>query len=874
MESVNNSPKLPRFLFRFFQWYCRSELFEELHGDLEELYIDRLEEIGKRRAILYYAWDVVRCCQPYAWKKLESQINSNTGYMLKNYLRIAVRHLLRQPGYAGLNIFGLTLGMVASLVILLYLNQELSFDNYHKDADRIYRISSRFTESDGTRDNWVSTQVPLGRTVKETFAEVEQYVRFFPQGRTRLTRNDISYFLEDMYLVDSTVFDVFTFELLRGDPATALNKPNSICLSESEALRIFNGDNPIGQRLETDNYSFEVTGVYKDQPKHSHIIASAMASANTNRERYNSQRWGGFGIYTYLKLNTKGDAQIVEGKLNKEIMDQYVRVIFDQFDLKVVYELLPIRDIHLYSDYEGEPVPLGSIEYIYIFAVVGLFLIVIACINYMNLATARSMSRALEVGVRKTMGAQRSTLVAQFIAESVVITFVSLVLSLLILSISVPVINNQLGTALDLSQLMNVEVLLVLALILLVTGVLSGSYPAFYLSAFTPSKALRGGRSSKRSGNPWLRRSLVGLQFAISIFMLISTFIIYDQMQYLRSKDLGFDQEQVATFDLRSEAFQQWEVLKHRLLQNPNISTVSSASSIPGGGYPNYMRPVENKEGVMEDLGLNVLQVDFEYFPVLGVEMAAGRNFSREFSTDTSHAVIVNEAMVRRLGWDEPLGKRFQYSRDSTVFHRVVGVARDFHQSSLHDPIEPLLFVPNLSNRRAMLRVNGNYLETMTFVENTWEELFPNLPFESQFLDQNFVGFYENDEIRGNLFLGFSIIMIVIAALGLLGLASFSAEQRSKEISIRKVLGASVQELITLLVREFVYLVLIGAVPAFVTAYLFAGNWLNEFEYHVSINLMLFVLVTVIILMVVVSTTGIHALRAAQANPSENLKNE
>ena len=873
MESVNPSPKLPRILFLFFRWYCKRERFEELHGDLEELYIDRLEEEGKTKAVLHYAWDVLRCCQPYAWKKLESQLNSNTN-MISNYLRIAVRHLLRQPGYAALNILGLTLGIVSSLVILLYLNQELSFDNYHKDVDLLYRISTHFEEGDGKKDDWVTTQMPLGPTVKETFGEVSQYVRFMSQGRARLESNNVSYYVEDLYLVDSTVFDVFTFEFLQGDPATALNQPNSICLSESVARRIFKGENPLGQSLETDNYTLEVKGVYRDQPRNSHIIANALASASTDQNRYNSQQWGSFGNYTYIKLNSAADAQVVEDKLNKEIMDQYIKVIFDRYDLTVEYELLPIRDIHLYSEFEGEPQPLGSMEYIYVFSAVAIFLIVIACINYMNLATARSMRRSLEVGIRKTMGAQRGTLIFQFIAESVVVAFTSLILSLAILMLVVPSINTNLGTTLDLSQLLSSEIIMGIVLILIVTGILSGSYPAFYLSAFTPTKALRGAGAAKRSGNPWLRRGLVGLQFAISIFMLISTFIIYDQMQYLRSKDLGFDKEQVATFRLRGSAADRLEILRNRLLQNPNISTVSSATSVPGGGYPNFLMPIENNEGVMEDLGLNTVGIDFDFFPTLGVEIVEGRNFSAQFSTDTSHAVMVNEAMVRRLGWEDPIGKRIQYSRDSTVFHKVIGVAKDFHQSSLHEPIEPLLFAPQLSNRRVMVRLNGNYQETMAFVGETWEELFPNLPFESQFLDQNFLAFYEEDQIRGNLFLGFSIMMIVIASLGLLGLASFTAEQRRKEISIRKVLGASVQGLISLLVKEFVFLVLVGALPAFVFAYLFAEKWLQEFEYHVSINLLLFVLVAGIIMMVTVSTTGIHALRAAQANPSNNLKNE
>ncbi len=871
---MKDSSKLYRFLFRFFQWYCRDERFEELHGDLEELYIDRMKEVGYTNALLCYAWDVLRCCQPYAWKKLASQLNSNTGIMIKNYLRIAVRHLLRQPGYAGLNIFGLTLGMVSSLIIILYLSQELSFDNYQKDADLIYRISSRFEESDGTRDNWAYTQMPLGPTVMETFAEVNQYVRFIDLGRTRLERANISYLVEDTYLVDSTVFDVFTFEFTQGDPATALNKPNSICLSQSEAQRIFKGANPMGERLESDNYSFEVTGVYKDQPKNSHIIANALGSASTDQNRYNSQSWGGFGNFTYVKLNSEADAQVVEDKLNKEIMNRYIRVIFDRIGLQVVYNMLPIRDIHLYSDFEGEPQALGSMEYVYVFAVVALFLIIIACINYMNLATAQSMRRALEVGVRKTMGAKRSSLIFQFIAESVVVALVSLLISIILLVVLVPSINALLGTMLDLSQLMSTEIIIGVVLLLMLTGFLSGSYPAFYLSAFTPSRTLRGGGTSKRSENPWLRRTLVGLQFAISIFMLISTLIIYDQMQYLRSKDLGFDKEQVLTFGMRGGASQSYDVLKNRLLQNPAISQVSSANTIPGQDYSNLMTPIETDEGVMEELGLNTVEVDFDYFQVLGVDIVQGRNFSRQFTTDTSHAVIVNEAMVRRLGWEHPIGKRIQYSRDSSVVHKVIGVARDFHHTSLHNPIEPILFVPDLANRQVMLRMNGNYQQTLRFVEAAWGDLFPNLPFDSQFLDQQFLEFYEGDQLRGNLFLTFSIIMIVIAALGLLGLASFTAEQRSKEISIRKVLGASVSGLISLLVREFVFLVLLGAIPAFMAAYWFAENWLAGFEYHVSINFFLFAMVILIILCIAISTTGIHAYRAAQANPSQNLKNE
>ncbi len=792
--------------------------------------------------------------------------------MIKNYFMVAFRHLTRQPGYAALNILGLTIGIVSCFMIVLYLFQELSYDDYHEKADRIYRVSSRISEPDDAF-NWSSSQMPLARTAKTTFAEVEQFVRYSGQGRTRFRQNDISYYIEDLYLVDSTVFEVFTYDFVMGDPKTALNEPNSIVLSQSEADKIFKGANPMGELLETDNNSYKVTGVYKDQPMNSHLRAGAMASFSTV-QFYTSDNWGGFGVYTYLLLNEGVDEKFVEEKLNTEIMDNYVAVIFDQFDIEIVYDLINIRDIHLLSDFEGEPMPLGNMEYIYIFAAVAIFLILIASINYMNLATARSMRRALEVGIRKVMGAQRSLLIRQFIAESLLITIIAMILSGLILLVLVPLLNNLLGTSFQFQALFTPIVGLIALGVVLVTGIVSGSYPAFYLSAFTPIQAIRGGGSAKRSGNKWLRRILVGIQFMISIFMLISTVVIYDQMQYVRSKDLGFDKEQVVSFSMSNRTRSRWPVLRNLLNQNANITYAGTSTSIPGDGFGKLLMSVENNEGVMDQYGVNLFQVDFDYFKTLDIEFVDGRDFSLDFSTDTVSAVVVNEAMVNRFNWEEPIGKRFQFDQDSTVFHKVIGVARDFHQQSLYNPIEPLLFIPRFNNGQVLMKIQGDIQGALRHAENSWQEVFPNVPFEYEFLDQNFAEDYENDQLRGTLFLGFSVMMIVIAALGLLGLASFTAEQRTKEISIRKVLGATVSGLISLLVTEFIWLVLLGALPAFICAYLFANDWLENFEYHTTVNYFLFVLVTLLILLITMLTTGIHAYKAAVTNPSDNLKYE
>lgn len=793
--------------------------------------------------------------------------------MLKNYFLVAIRHLKRQPGYAALNILGLTIGIASALLIVLYLNQELSFDKHNANADKVYRISSEITEPDDSF-RWAVTQAPLGRTVKTEIQEIDQYTRFAGAGGTQLRYGEESYLAEDMYLVDSTVFNLFTVNFLQGDKESALDAPNSIVLSKSFAEQIFKGENPIDQLLETDNFSLKVTGVYEDMPNTSHIVADAMASFSTAQNYYNSQSWGGFGLYTYVLLNENADASRVEERLNEEIITKYVATIFDQFEVKVKYELINIQDIHLYSTFEGEPTALGNIDYVYIFLAVAIFLVLIACINYMNLATARSMRRSLEVGIRKVMGALRGALVRQFIVESILIALSAMTISLLLLLILVPFLNNQLGTELMLSDLLSKEVLLSLIGILVITGILSGSYPAFYLSAFSPLRAIKGGSGGKRTGNVWLRRILVGLQFSISIFMLIGTFVIYQQMNYVREADMGFDKDQVVRLTLNGSVRERWPALQNKLKQSPYITKASTSTNIPGNGVGKNLMQVEKNDGTMDDYGVDWYGVDYDFADVLNLELVAGRNFSREFVTDTASAVLVNEAMVKRMGWDNPIGKMFQFDQDSTVFHKVIGVVKDFHQQSLYNPIQALMFFPSLNNSQALIKVEGNFEEGMEHIEASWTELFPDIPMDFEMLDQNFLEEYEEDQLRGNFFLGFAIMMIIISGLGLLGLASFTAEQRSKELSIRKVLGASIQGLVVLLVRDFVWLVLIGALPAFYIGYRIMNNWLDDFVYHYEIQYSVFAIVLLIVALFVILTTGLQALKAASANPSENLKYE
>ncbi|MEO1259022.1 MAG: ABC transporter permease [Bacteroidota bacterium] len=798
--------------------------------------------------------------------------------MLRNYLTIALRNFRRQPGYTFLNIFGLTLGIAATLFILLYITEETRYDTHHERADRIFRISSDITEPDD-HFRWAVTQDPLAPTLKAEYPEVEEYVRFIENGRTRFEHQDRFFFEERIYIVDSTVCDVFTFDFIEGDANTALIEPNSIVVNESMARRIFGDKSPIGELLKTtSDREYKVTGVYKDMPNHSHIIADAMISANTFPGIMNPSpgSWGSFNIYSYVLLRADADPDAFAAKL-PEVIEKYVAVIFDEFGIKVKYELLPLKSIHLTSDFEGEPEPTGQLGFLYIFGAVALFLLLIACINYMNLSTARATKRAMEVGVRKVLGSERKQLIGQFLSESILFTLIALVLSFLVVHLLLPAFNATFEVELGRGLLWSTPVLSGALGIVILVGILGGSYPAFYLSAFEPMKVLKGSLA-KGTGNPSLRKVLVTVQFAITIFMLIGTGIIYDQMNFLRNKDLGFDKEHVMTFSLQGRSVREkYPVIREKLLQNPKITAVGTSSTTPGRGYSKNLCNFETNKGSMEQYGVDLYGVDYEFFPTLGAEFVAGRNFSSEYGTDSTNAVLINEAMVERFDWDDPIGKKFQAGTNDTLpYMLVIGVVKNFHQRSLYEPISPLLFYPQANNRIVHARLNPQnpqeLSQTINAVEQEWRAVFPNTPFEYDFVDASFMELYEADQVRARIFTLFSALMILIACLGLLGLASFTAEQRTKEIGIRKVMGAQTTDIVYLLTRNFVFLVAFATLPAFLAAWYFMNKWLDTFAYHTKMNFLLYGLAFFAVVMITILTTGYHALRAAQGNPVEALK--
>ena len=801
--------------------------------------------------------------------------------MIGNYLRMAFRGFKRQPGYALLNIVGLSIGVAATLFILLYITNEMAYDQFHEKHDRVFRVSSDITEPDDAF-RWAVSQVPLGAQLKTDFPEVEEFVRMMPDGRTQFQYNDRLYFEEDIYYTDSTFADVFTFDFISGDSHSALDEPNSIVLSEGLSKRIFGQENPIGQTLKVaEDQEYKITGVFKNFPSQSHLIPQALVSASTVDYFMNPspRAWGNFGIYTYVLLKEGVDPSQFESKLS-EIIKNYVAVIFDQFDIKINYELIGLSDIHLQSDFEGEPEPLGEMGFIYIFGAVALFMLIIACINYMNLSTARATKRAMEVGIRKVLGSERAQLIGQFLSESVIFSLLAMVVSFLIVFLTLPLFNRAFDLSLDRSLLVSPTILGGTLLILLITGILGGSYPAFYLSSFKPIKVLKG-KLAKGAGNPALRKVLVTTQFAITLFMIIGTGIIYDQMNYLRTKELGFDKEHVLHISLESRADREkYDVFRDKLLQYAEISKVATASTSPGAGFSKQVMTVENEEGVMDEYGVDNYLVDYEFFPTLNIPFAEGRNFSLDFGTDTAFAAIVNESMVKRMGWSNPIGKRIQFQGNDTLpMARVIGVVRDFHQQALYEPIAPLVFIPSTRGLgQVHIKINPKDSKSLngviTNVERVWNEVFPGKPFEYDFVDAQFMELYQADQVRARIFTLFSVMMILIACLGLLGLASFTAEQRTKEIGVRKILGANTSNIVVLLTRNFVLLVALASIPAFVAAWLLMTKWLDSFSYHTNMNYALYALAFFMVVLITIATTGYHAMRAAVSNPVHALRHE
>lgn len=805
--------------------------------------------------------------------------------MLQNYFKIFLRNINRFKLYSIINIVGLAVGMTACILILLFIQAEVSYEAMHTRAERIYRVLT-IDKALGTNNQRVGITMPaLGPALPENFEAVEAALRITGGGRTLLRYQDQpAIYAEQLRSADANFFDFFDYPLLQGDPATALQEPFSVVLTASLAQQLFGEVAPMGQTLRTGSGTeLKVTGILRDLPANTHLefdalgsIATVAAQARANQPPGSNQPvwvelWQLIAMPTYVRFAEGASIDGIAQKFTQLARDNGVSENFE-------ITLQPLRDVHLKStDVIFDPVSnKGDINSVYIFAAIALLILVIAAVNYMNLSTARSTERAKEVGLRKVVGSRRPQLIAQFLGESLLITLLALLLALPLTWLALPFLNNLAGSALVFDPLANIPLLIFLVSMLLLVGVLAGLYPAFVLAGFTPVTVLKGSFKTGKKGTA-LRIGLVVFQFALSIALIGVTLIIQQQLNYVQHKDLGYHKEQVLIFDMFDQNMgRNLETFRTELLQHSAFSSAATASNVPGRTFGRTrVRP----EGVSdEDIWIwSVFSVSPEALPALGMEMALGRNFSREMATDTSGVVLVNETAMRQLGWDDPLNKRLYFGQQDSVGTGIIGVVKDFHFAGLHQNIEPVVIFPLNSNPGNLLAARiqpGRIPEAMEVAQTAWREVYPDYPFNYSFLDEEFDNLYRRDLNTGKIVNIFSALAILIACLGLFGLASHSITQRIKEIGVRKVMGASAGSIVRLLVLDFVRWVALANLFAWPLIWYGASKWLESFAYRIEIDPLPFLIASLAALAVAVITVISQSWRAASINPAKALRYE
>ncbi|MCL7988092.1 ABC transporter permease [Sphingobacterium sp. lm-10] len=801
--------------------------------------------------------------------------------MIKNYMKIAWRNLIKNKGYSSINILGLAIGLACCLLIALYIQDELSFDHYHIKKERIYRVVHDWKEKDGSETHQIWGNAPVGAALKADFPEVQKVVQFSGQISILLKHGEKAFQEENIFCMDSTAFDVFSWQFLAGDPHTSLTAPYSIVLTEKLSKKYFGDTNPIGQTLEggvtggrAAPGTYTVTAVIEDLPSNSHFSFDALLSMSSFRQSWSEvfDTWEYVDFYTYLLLPEDYEIQ----KLEKQLPDFIARHHASQ-EGKYSIHLEPMLGAYLNSKADRQPGPVGSMQNIYIFVVIGAFILCIACVNFMNLATSRSMERAKEVGVRKVVGASRKDLVLQFMSESLLLVLFASISGVILVLCLFPFMSMFVGKNFDLSSLFNLTTLIFFIVIVSTTALVAASYPAFVLANFKPVKVFKGS-SGATSGSVWLRKGLVVFQFGLSIALIAGTYIVFSQLGHLQQKDLGFEKTQmlVVDFNYDNQVLQNLEAIKQTFAQQKDVVSVSSSRSIPGSYFPDAGTAIELPDGEMKVFIQSIFEVDVDFIPNYEIQMAAGRPYSREFPVDTIHSLVINEAAAKLWGYSDPekiIGKRFaQWDREG----QVIGVVKDFNYLSLHQKIEALtLRLEPRSSKFITLKIrNAGASETLAKLADIWTSVAPHRPFLYSFLDDSFNRQYEADYRFRRLFSAFSGLALFIACLGLLGLAAYTAQQRTKEIGVRKVLGASTFSIVSLLSIDFLQLVTISIFIAGPFAWWAMNKWLEDFAYRIEIQWWMFALAGLAALIIALLTVSGQAIRAALANPVNSLRDE
>jgi putative ABC transport system permease protein len=807
--------------------------------------------------------------------------------MIKNYFKIAWRNMMHHKAYSGINILGLAIGIAACMLILQYVWFELSYENFQVKKDRIYRVQQDRYDNGKLSTQWAAGAFGVGNAFKDAIPEIEDYVKVVQNGRVTTDVNNQPLKIEKVFFAGKSFFNIFTYPLVAGDKNTALKEPNTAALSETTARRIFGTTNVIGKRLELNrNSNYAITAVYKDAPVNTQLKPDILLSYATFVKMTTDSSgngpetaWEWDGCLTYLLLRKDANPNVVEKKF-PPIAEKFVGADMKKYNSAVVYKLQPLKDIHLYSHYMMEPDTNGDGKTVYLLLGIAFFIVIIAWVNYINLATARAITRAREVGVRKAIGSQRKQLVFQFLSESAVMNGIALVLALIIVIAAIPGFNTLSGQQISFSLFGQTQFWLSLT-ILFITGVfLSGLYPAFVLSGFKPIEVLKGNMGNTKQSSV-LRKSLVVFQFAASLFLLIGTVTVYQQIQYMRKQSLGINIDQTLVVSapivgIDSTYLQKMTAFKEELSQNTAVKNITVSTSIPG-------EPVRWNAGGIKLVGADentqkqyrVIGVDYDYMKTYSLKLIAGRIFSKSFGTDDS-AVIFNRKAVQQLGFNKPeeaLNKRIDFwGRRYTI----IGVTENFHQQSLREAFEPLILrlIPDVNGYLSVKTDAVQASKTINAVKAKWTKFFPGNTFEYFFLDDHFNDQYKADQRFGQVFGLFTSLAILVACMGLFGLASFTTLQRTKEIGIRKVLGASVPSILKLLYREFALLLLIAFVIAVPLAWYTVSSWLQGYAFRIDIHWLYFALPFIFMIAIALITVSFQTIKAAIANPVKSLRTE
>jgi putative ABC transport system permease protein len=800
--------------------------------------------------------------------------------MFKNYLKIAIRNIRKHKGYAFINIAGLSIGMACCILIVAYIITELSYDKYNENADRIYRIAAEVNIG-GFTGTLAFTNAPVGPVLQKDYPEVLNSVRIRPVSKKFVKFEDREFYEDGILYADNSIFDIFTFPMIKGDRETALVTAYSVVLTEDTAKKYFGDDDPIGKFLKFDNQDdFTVTGVVRNVPRNSHFTFDMLCSYETyfTQNKQARENWFNFNLHTYLLFPENYDYRELEKKF-PALVDTYMGKVLKALGGEIKYFLQPLTSIHLHSNLEGEISGNSDVLYVYIFSAIALFILFIACINFMNLATARSATRAKEVGMRKVIGAHKKELIRQFLGESIIYSFFSLLIALILVQLAMPLFRSLSGTELGINYAEMPWLIPCLLGLVLFVGIIAGCYPALFLSSFQPASVLKGSLKSG-AANKRFRSILVVAQFIISVTLIIGTGIILNQLNYMKNTNPNFDKENVIFVRIIDQKIQQsLDFVKNELKKIPGVISVAASSAVPGQNTDviPYI-----PEGFQEDNSqlMETIAVDHDFVPTLGIEIADGRNFSTEFTTDKKEAAIINETAVKKFGWDSPVGKTIKAPGSGFPMRwetkTVIGVVKDFHFSSLHKIIMPLYIdnAPSYADKISIKISPQNTTGTLRLLREKWKEIDPYRPFEYSFLDETFDSQYRPDERLSKIFASFTIFAILIACLGLFGLASFMSEQRTKEIGIRKVLGASVPGIILMLSKNFLKLVIIANIIAWPISYLAMKNWLQNFAYRINIGLWIFILTAALSLCIALLTVSYQSVKASLSNPADAIKYE